>query len=744
MTDPLPATLALNPRYRCHLKPPDIVLLLGETDQVALEGPLYVSLLGLVEGGRTLAGLHEALSGTFGGLAVAVAVRRLLAGGYLCDAEALSGSSAFWSTLGIAPGGLASRRQASAVHLAVLGGAEAEALALGAALAALGVPSAPGEGTAALSVLVSRDVVDDDHAVINRERLRTRRPWMPVRLAGTTAWLGPVFGPEGRPCWACLAHRVRANRPAFEFLAGPGASAPEPPAPSLDISIRAAADLAALRIGRWLWQPEDVDDDVLVTIDLAGPTTTRHPVVRRPQCPACGTAAPRSTGPLDLRSRRKLYTSDGGFRTVTAEATEDRLARHLSPLTGIVTRLDPYDLQSPLLNVYRADHRLFGHAGSLASLRESLRNMTAGKGRTRLQARVSAMCEAIERHSGRFDGSEVRHLARLEDLGERAIHPADHLLFSDRQYATRDAWNPRHSGFAWVPDRFDADRAVHWTSLRSLRTGETRFLPSALCFYDHPPEPGPAFGLADSNGTASGNTLEEAILQGFLELVERDAVAVWWYNRLRRPALDLDEARDPLLDAVREEYQARNRELWAVDLTGDLGIPVFAVVSRREDRHEEIIQGYGCHLDPRIALSRAVTECTQMLAHVNVDGLEADGDPDLDDWFGRATVGSEPYLLPDPSVPARSLSDHDRFQSGDLRDDVQHCIDVASKAGLDMLVLDQTRPDVDFPVVKVVVPGLRHFWARLAPGRLYDVPVRMGWRPDPLAEADLNPRPICS
>jgi oxazoline/thiazoline synthase len=34
-------------------------------------------------------------------------------------------------------------------------------------------------------------------------------------------------------------------------------------------------------------------------------------------------------------------------------------------------------------------------------------------------------------------------------------------------------------------------------------------------------------------------------------------------------------------------------------------------------------------------------------------------------------------------------------------------------------------------VVKVVVPGLRSFWARFAPGRLYDVPVRLGRLPSP-------------
>jgi ribosomal protein S12 methylthiotransferase accessory factor len=61
---------------------------------------------------------------------------------------------------------------------------------------------------------------------------------------------------------------------------------------------------------------------------------------------------------------------------------------------------------------------------------------------------------------------------------------------------------------------------------------------------------------------------------------------------------------------------------------------------------------------------------------------------------------------------------------------------------MEMLVLDQTRPDIGMPFVKVLVPGLRHFWPRFAPGRLYEVPVRLGWLPRPLTEEQLNPIPM--
>ena len=57
-------------------------------------------------------------------------------------------------------------------------------------------------------------------------------------------------------------------------------------------------------------------------------------------------------------------------------------------------------------------------------------------------------------------------------------------------------------------------------------------------------------------------------------------------------------------------------------------------------------------------------------------------------------------------------------------------------------MLDQTRPEVAFNVVKVIVPGLRHFWKRLGPGRLYEVPAKMGWLGSSLEEQAMNPFPL--
>jgi thiazole/oxazole-forming peptide maturase SagD family component len=215
----------------------------------------------------------------------------------------------------------------------------------------------------------------------------------------------------------------------------------------------------------------------------------------------------------------------------------------------------------------------------------------------------------------------------------------------------------------------------------------------------------------------------------------------WWYNRLARPGLKLDTCDDPFVAAVQAEYKRRNRDLWVLDLTTDLGIPTFAAISRRHDFHEEIIQGYGSHFDPQVALTRAITEMNQMLIHLSTGRDVPMRDPDLDYWFSTATVSDEWYLAPDGW---RSLNDFPRRDRVDLHADVLECVGVAARAGMDTFVLDQTRLDIGLNVVKVIVPGMRHFWARFADGRLYDVPVAMGWLAQRKSEHELNPLPICS
>jgi ribosomal protein S12 methylthiotransferase accessory factor len=433
---------------------------------------------------------------------------------------------------------------------------------------------------------------------------------------------------------------------------------------------------------------------------------------------------------------------------VGPEETLARNGHHVSPITGAVPLLERAAPGGDgVLHVYVAGSNSARPSRTLGQLRRDLRTMNSGKGTGDTQARASALCEGLERYSGVFRGDEPRRRARQTELGSAAVPLNDCLLFSEWQYRERDTRNAGASRFIFIPVPFDPTEEVEWSPVWSLTRGEVCYLPTAFCYYDYPQSEERTYCIACSNGCAAGNTLEEAILQGLLELVERDGVALWWYNRVRRHGVDLASFGEPYLERLRAFLQEHGREFWVLDLTADLGIPVFASITRRTDGlPEQIVPGFGAHLDPKIALLRAVTEMNQMLSSplLGPRGKEADKEPmDLDTahWLDTATTANQPYLLPAEGLP-RTADSYARTWADDLADDVRACQTLLERAGMEVLVLDQTRPEIGLPVAKVMVPGLRHFWARLAPGRLYDVPVRMGWLARPFAEHELNPIPM--
>jgi ribosomal protein S12 methylthiotransferase accessory factor len=294
-----------------------------------------------------------------------------------------------------------------------------------------------------------------------------------------------------------------------------------------------------------------------------------------------------------------------------------------------------------------------------------------------------------------------------------------------------------------VPPPFDEHATVEWTPVQSLSGGSPRYLPTMYLYFGYPASAADFFCPADSNGNACWSTLDGAVVQGLQELIERDSVALWWYNRVQRQAVDLDNANDPYCDDVRAYHAAQGRDLWALDLTSDLSVPCVAVISRsRTGSAERIVFGFGAHLDPVTALRRAMGEHDQMYAvHVG-GGLGSGRSPnEVGRWLDHATVESHPYLMPAPGV-STLLEDALRSGSDHTDDELTVLLELLRECELDGFVLNQTRADVGIPVVKTIVPGLRHFWARFAAGRLYEVPLAMGWRSDAVPEAELNPVPL--
>jgi ribosomal protein S12 methylthiotransferase accessory factor len=723
------------------------VFLLDERRPVVLEGAAFQGLLPLLDGTRSVTEIAGALAGRAGLHDVLMALAQLEQRGCLSEGDAGGQPGHRVAFLDSVAAGSPALERLEAVRVGVrdVDGRRAEALEQ--ILRANGLTVAEPAG---LLVVLAGDYLEPALEGLNREALTSGLPWMLAKPAGTVLWVGPVFVPGRTGCWSCLAQRLRSNRQMDKYLLSHGGVAEPRSRAALAATVEAALDLVATEVARWLVSPAAALEGKLLSLDLLGRTAQEHVLVRRPQCRSCGGEeqwSARPPGPVTLQSRAKRFRSDGGHRTVPPEETYERYRHHVSPIVGAVSELRPaLGGQSEVAPSFVAGHNFSMGVDSVAFLQESLRGVSGGKGSTRIQAMVSGLCEAIERYSGVHTGEEYTVRGRYRDLAPRALHPNECMGFSEEQYRGREDWNRSQppSRCVIVPRPFDPAQEVDWAPLWSLRRREERLLPAAYCYYGHPEFAG-RWCIPDSNGCAAGNVVEEAILQGFLELVERDAVALWWYNRVRRPGLDLDSFALPYLGEIQDHYASLGRRLWVLDLTADLGITTLACVSARTSGPaEDVLVGFGAHFDPQVALLRAVTEVNQFLpsvARTRSDGstVYRFGDELALRWWREARTAQMPYLVPDPERPARRREEFEDPSSDDLAADVELCVERAARRGLDVLVQDLTRPDIGLPVVRVVVPGLCHFWRRLGFQRLYDVPVQMGWLEEPLGPEALNP-----
>lgn len=743
------------PRLRADLTArisgPARVFLLGEDRYHLVHGAAAAAVVPYLDGTHTLADIVEATGAEISYTDCVLALATFFNSGHLADGEVTDPrAGAAWEARGVPSAEAARRLAARTVTLVRVGEPPVDDIVT--ALRTCGVRVRVGDPLPDRGpvVVVTDEYLDPRLSGLDAVFRAEGRSWLLTKPTGLEVWVGPYFRPGITGCWHCLAERLDGNRPIGQFLRM-STGDEEPVRASIGASpasLGLAAYLIANVVTTVLLDHElPALEGVLLSVRTTTLDSEQHELICRPQCPACG--APSSAAPrkIELADGYVPVTLEGGRRVVPVEATYRRLEKHVSRLLGAVSTLRPVDgTREGVAHSYVAGHNFAVQPHNLEGLRRTLRGQSGGKGHSDIQARTSALCEALERYCGVWRGDQPITTASLAALGETAVAPNHLLLFSERQYEDRLRWNASTAAgrLHTVPAPLDPTRPISWSTAWSLTHERERLVPAGYAWFGHPDVGEHGYCVPDANGNAAGNTIEEAVLQGFCELVERDGVALWWYNRARRPGFDLDSLCDPLVDQLRAFHAEQGREVWVLDLATDLGVPAFAAVSRRVDHPvQDVLLGFGAHLDARIAVLRALSELNQFLPSVaerRPDGSSVyrEDDKSIVDWLTTVRVEQEHWLLPSPSAPT-SLATYPVLGGEDIAEDVRLCVRIAQRAGLEVIVLDQTQPDIELAVVKVMVPGLRHFWRRLGPGRLYDVPVRLGWLDIPTTEDGCNP-----
>jgi bacteriocin biosynthesis cyclodehydratase domain-containing protein len=733
-----PKRLRFRSEFHVEVVYPECVYFLSERQEIAISGCIYCNLAELIVQGKSYDEILKSLrSEAITEFAIMYAVTKLFEKGLIeeeCERLSYNSQAVFWDFLQQSSSN-ERNEQSQHLSLTVINFSRYVTRENCKAIQNLVIEKT---NFSNLSVIFVDDYLDERLYCLNKKYLDSGEPWILAKIAGSIIWIGPLFIPHISACWLCLAQRLRDNREIHNAISyqKPEAQISSLPLISSEYSLKLGLDFFSVEISKVIHSHYRKDNDKelvfsLKTLDIKDWTLKHHAITRMPQCSQCGDPhiiSSQALLPIDLVSNNKVDKMDAEQSVKKLLSKYEHL---ISPLSGIVRSLTPVHQEDDYIYIYRADHKMFEQPKDIYSLRKFVRQKSTGKGQTDEQARMSAIGEALERYSGIYQGNEYKIQSSWENAEFSKIHPNQLLNFSENQYENRSLWNKEHSTFNWIPQRFNERKIIDWTPVWCLTKEKFFYIPTAYCYYNYPMEQNHLFCNADSNGNAAGGNLAQAFLNGFYELVERDGVAIWWYNRVSRPGISLESLGDPYFEKIKQKYNDHGREIWILDITSDLGIPIFAAVSSRNGK--EIILGFGCNINPKIALIRAVTELNQSFFISTTDNLNKDWQI----WFKKANLDEHSYLIPE-YTHSLVKENENKDQGGE----VLWCLDIMKNNNMDILLLNQTRPDVTLNVVKVIIPGLRHFWARFAPGRLYDVPVNLKWLNSATPESDLNPLPI--
>lgn len=393
------------------------------------------------------------------------------------------------------------------------------------------------------------------------------------------------------------------------------------------------------------------------------------------------------------RPRHPKRRLDGTHRVVAPEETLERVRPYL-PRMGITRLADITGLDTigiPVTLAVRPNGRVL--------------SVSSGKGLTTTSALVSGMMESLELHHAEVEWSPPSLRRSYAEMRREYVVPAKQDLPLAKAAPFPEHW-PYEWTWGW--DLIGQQSAALPVSMIHMGNRSTR-IHDLFSFQ------------ITSNGLASGNTAAEAVTTGLLEVIERDAIACHteaWRHGAVPPLVELSAVEYPTVRALTARLDDADIVVLLFDCSVDTGVPVYW--ANIVDPHQLVpgtFSGYGAHLDPEIAMTRAITEAVQART-VTVAGSRDDIYRHRE-ALRRAHSGSDEgwrsTAASAPSAPAPPPS----YAGSTFEADTETLLDRLKSAGLERaIVVDLSTQWCPATVVKVVVPGLEGYrFENYEPGR---------------------------
>ncbi|WP_405305806.1 YcaO-related McrA-glycine thioamidation protein [Methanobrevibacter sp.] len=367
----------------------------------------------------------------------------------------------------------------------------------------------------------------------------------------------------------------------------------------------------------------------------------------------------------------------------TIENNEDKLKT-----AGITRIADITDLDRIGLPIYTAI-RPTAEDGAVS--------IYGGKGITKDHARASAMMEGFERYSAeRQDSDEVTiaSLDEISDLGEY-INPESLNLPKDFKKQNLDSMK------------------LEWSPVKDIISDKEYYIPTNAIYhpYIHGNDCESLF-KSNTNGLASGNILEEAILHGIFEVIERDAWSIFELTHKNYAQIDLDSIESDIVNDTIDRFESNGIKIKLMDFTADINVPTIAASADDTVTRDAglLTLGMGTHLDPEVAILRALTEVAQSRA-TQINGAREDtvrADFAREAGYERMKRINKYYFRDEDEKI--SLSSIENKSTTSITNDLEIVKDELITNDIDkILYYDLTRPELDVSVVRVIIPEMELF-----------------------------------
>jgi ribosomal protein S12 methylthiotransferase accessory factor len=316
-----------------------------------------------------------------------------------------------------------------------------------------------------------------------------------------------------------------------------------------------------------------------------------------------------------------------------------------------------------------------------------------GKGISKDHAKASAMMEGFERYSAEKQESDETLIATVNEIADTGDYIDPKSLNLNQKFEKEDL----------------SDMKLEWSLSHDLISGNEFYVPSNAVFHPYIQDNAESLFKSNTNGLASGNVLEEAILHGMFEVIERDAWSIFELTHKNYAQINLDSIESELINETLDKFESEGIKIKLMDFTADIKIPTIAASADDTVTKDAglLTLGMGTHLDPEVAILRALTEVAQSRA-TQINGAREDtvrADFAREAGYERMKRINKFYFRQEDDQI--DLSDIENKSTTSITKDIEIVKEELMANDIKkILYTDLTRPELDVSVVRVIIPEM--------------------------------------